>query len=71
MARVLIAELLCSDEDCAVTVEVVAESLEHLDALLCEDCGCTLVTLSISDVELVEVSRPIQMRVVRELPRAA
>ena len=69
---VLIAELLCSDEDCAVTVDVVVESFEELDALVCEDCECTLQTLSISAVELVELARRVDLRsVARELPRAA
>ena len=67
----LIAELICSDEDCAVTVEAVVESLEELDALVCAGCECTLHTLSISDAILVEPARTIRLRVVRELPRAA
>jgi hypothetical protein len=68
----LIAELLCSDEDCAATVELVVESLEELDALVCEDCECTLQTLSISAVELVGLGRRVELlRVSRELPRAA
>ena len=67
----LIAELICSDEKCAVSVEAVAASVEELDALVCADCECTLQSLSISDVVLVEPARPIQLRVVRELPRAA
>ena len=68
----LIAELLCSDEECAVTVEVVVESLEELDALVCEDCECTLQTLSVSGAEAVELKRPIELRrTARELPRAA
>ena len=61
----LIAELLCSDESCAVTVEVVVDSLEALEALVCEECECSLQSLSISDVELVEARAPIA------LPRAA
>ena len=53
-------------------VEVVVDSLEQLDALVCEDCECTLQTLSISAVELVELERPIELsRVARDLPRAA
>ena len=71
MASMVIAELICSDEDCAVTVELVAESLEELDALVCADCECTLQTLSIAEAEPVELRRPIQLRVVSELPRAA
>ena len=69
MCRMVIAELLCSDEECAVTVEVEVESLDELDALLCDDCECTLQTLSISYVELAALERPIQLP--RELPRAA
>ena len=71
MGSMVIAELVCSDEDCAVTVEVAADSLEELDVLVCGDCDCTLQTLSISGVELVEARRPVELRVVRELPRAA
>ena len=67
----VIAELLCSDEDCAVTIEVLAESLEELDALVCAGCECTLQTLSISEAEPVELERPIRLRVVGELPLAA
>ncbi len=70
MSRMVIAELLCSDEDCAVIVELVVESLEALDALVCEDCECTLQTLSISHVELVELERPIALSS-HELRRAA
>ncbi len=65
----LIAELLCSDEDCAVTIEVVVESLEELDVLVCEQCECTLQTLSISNAETAELKRPVVL--LRELPRAA
>ena len=65
----VIAELICSDEGCAVTVELVLESLDELDTLVCEDCEYTLQTLSISDVELIELERPARLR--RELPRAA
>ena len=58
MDRMLIAELLCSDEECAVTVEVVAEDLEELELLVCDECECTLQTLSISEAELVEPALP-------------
>ncbi len=65
----LIAELLCSDEGCAVTIEVVVESLEELEVLVCEQCKCTLQTLSVSNAELVELKRPAVL--LRDLPRAA
>jgi hypothetical protein len=45
---VLIAQLICSDEDCAAETDVVAPNLTALDAAAC-DCGCTLVLLSVSD----------------------
>jgi hypothetical protein len=48
---VLIAELICSDEDCAAEVDLVAEDAGALDAataLAC-DCGCTLVVLAVSE----------------------
>jgi hypothetical protein len=44
----LFARLICSDEDCAVVVEALADSLEDLDALLCDDCGCTLQVLGVA-----------------------
>ena len=48
LARVLIATLICSDEDCAQEHDVVADDLDALDPAAC-DCGCTLVVLAISD----------------------
>jgi hypothetical protein len=45
---VLIAQLICSDEDCAAETDVVAPNLTALDAAAC-DCGCTLVVLSVSE----------------------
>lgn len=45
---VLIAQLICSDEDCAAEADVVAPNLTALEAAACE-CGCTLVVLSVSD----------------------
>lgn len=69
----IIAEVLCSDEECAETKEVVVESLEELEALVCEGCECTLQALSISDVELVELERAVRMQLPPrvELRRAA
>ena len=67
MDLMVIAELLCSDEQCAVEIEVVVDSLDELDLLVCEECECVLQTLSISDVECVELELPPPI----ELPRAA
>ncbi len=51
--RVIHAELICSDDRCELVLETVAELIE-LEALVCEDCGCCLQVMAISDVELVE-----------------
>jgi hypothetical protein len=45
---VLIATLICSDEDCAQEHDLVADDLDALDAAACA-CGCTLVVLTVSD----------------------
>ncbi len=44
--------LLCSDEGCAELREAIVASLDELDGLTCE-CGYGLVTLRVSEVELV------------------
>jgi hypothetical protein len=44
----LIAELLCSDEDCAELTERVMGHEVELEAAACE-CGCTFVVLSVSE----------------------
>ena len=51
--RVIHAELICSDDSCELVLETVGELLE-LEALVCDDCGCCLQVVAISDVELVE-----------------
>jgi hypothetical protein len=56
---VLIAELICSDEDCAELTELVVSHEIELDAAAC-DCGCTFVVLSVSawtpaDVRLLDL----------------
>jgi hypothetical protein len=48
LGRVLIADLICSDEDCAAEVDLVAESVDAFGEAVC-DCGCTLVVLAVSD----------------------
>ncbi len=49
----ILAELICSDDRCELVVETVGELIE-LEALVCDDCGCCLQVVAISDVELVE-----------------
>lgn len=43
-----IAELICSDDDCAEAVEAVGD-LRDLESLVCEGCDCTLQVLSIAE----------------------
>jgi hypothetical protein len=43
----LIAELICSDEDCAALTERIVGHEVELDFAAC-DCGCTFVVLSVS-----------------------
>ncbi len=62
--QVIYAELICSDDSCELVLETVSELIE-LEALVCEDCGCCLQVVAISDVELAEPLAP------RELALAA
>ncbi len=62
--RVIHVELICSDDSCELVLETVAELIE-VDALVCDDCGCCLQVVAISDVELAEPLAP------RELALAA
>ena len=50
---VIYAEMVCSDQSCELVLETVGELLE-LEALVCDDCGCCLQVVAISDVELAE-----------------
>jgi hypothetical protein len=54
---VFFAELICSDEGCAVIVEAV-DDLGALEMLVCEDCGCWLHVISLSAVTAVEAWIP-------------
>jgi hypothetical protein len=51
---VFIATLICSDEDCAEELDLVADDLDALEAAAC-DCGCTLLVLSVSAWERAEL----------------
>jgi hypothetical protein len=53
----VLAEMVCSDEGCDFTVEIVAEERE-LAVLVCDGCGCCLQAVSVCEVELAEVPRP-------------
>lgn len=50
---VFFAELICSDEACAVIVEQV-DDLAALEMLVCDDCGCWLHVVSLSEATVVE-----------------
>ena len=53
------AEIICTDESCAVTIEVVVDSLEDLDLLACDDCGCTMQTLAVWEVVDLRPAAPV------------
>jgi hypothetical protein len=44
---VFLAELICSDDGCELVLDAVG-SLEELELLLCDDCGCCLQIVSVS-----------------------
>jgi hypothetical protein len=48
VTSMLIAGLICSDEDCAAEADVLALHADDLDAAACA-CGCTQVVLSLSE----------------------
>ena len=47
------AELICSDVECAVLVEQV-DDLVALEMMVCDDCGCWLHVVSLSEATVVE-----------------
>ena len=56
----ILAELICSDDRCELVLETVGELIE-LEAMVCDDCGCCLQVVAISDVELVELPAPREL----------
>jgi len=50
---VFFAELICSDEECAVIVDDVGD-LVALEMLVCDDCGCWLHVVSLSEATVVQ-----------------
>jgi hypothetical protein len=65
------AEIVCTDEGCAVTVDVVVESLEQLDLLACDDCGCTVHAVAVWDVVELRAAAPVTPLRRRRPPLAA
>lgn len=53
------AEIVCSDEGCAVTADVLADSLEELELVVCDDCGCVAQVLSVSEVVELRPAAPV------------
>jgi hypothetical protein len=53
------AEIICTDEGCAVTLDVVVEQLEALELLACDDCGCTVQVLATWDVFERRTAAPV------------
>jgi hypothetical protein len=53
------AEIICTDEHCAVTVDVVAETADALALIACEDCGCTTQVLAVWEVVELRPTAPV------------
>ncbi len=49
-----LAELICSDDECGLILQALG-SLEDLELLVCEDCGCCQQIVSVSEHETVEL----------------
>jgi hypothetical protein len=71
MAPMFGATLLCTDEGCAEVVDVLVGSLEELEELVCDGCGCCSQVLAVWEVAPAR----LPLRLVRgersRLPRAA
>jgi hypothetical protein len=65
------AEILCTDEHCAVTIDVVAESTGALELLACDDCGCTTQVLAVWEVVELRPAAPVTQLRPRKPPLAA
>jgi hypothetical protein len=64
------ATLLCTDEGCAEVVDVVVGSLDELEALVCDGCGCCSQVLAVWEVSPARPLRLVRAERLR-LPRAA
>jgi transcription initiation factor TFIIIB Brf1 subunit/transcription initiation factor TFIIB len=52
-------ELICTEEDCPYVVETTVWTLEQADALVCEDCECTLQVTAVWDSVEVRASAAV------------
>ena len=57
---IFLAELICSDDDCELTLEAVGD-LTELELLVCEDCGCCLQAVSLSAHEVVALPERLEL----------
>ncbi len=55
------AELICSDDACAESVEASVAFVRQLDALVCDSCGCTLETLALWEVVELRAAPPVSL----------
>ena len=55
-----LAEMICSDEECELTVEAV-DHLDRLELLVCEECDCCLQLVSLSSFVAVELEAPPEL----------
>jgi hypothetical protein len=65
------AEIVCTDEHCAVTLDVVAESAEALAEIACDDCGCTVQVLAVWEVVELRPAAPVAQLRPAKRPLAA
>jgi hypothetical protein len=66
----LVARLICSDEDCAAEAVAEAATLRELETLAC-DCGCALELIGWPDDAGEPVAAVISLLVPTKLPEAA
>ncbi|HEV2723095.1 MAG TPA: hypothetical protein VGV10_00530 [Thermoleophilaceae bacterium] len=52
--------MICSDEECELTVEAV-DHLDRLELLVCEECDCCLQLVSLSSFVAVELEAPPEL----------
>ena len=56
------ANLICTDEDCAVEIEAWVQTLEELDVLVCDGCECVLQVLAVAAAEPPSHAPVVQLR---------
>ena len=51
-------ELICTEERCPYVVEAHGADLAQLEALVCDECECTLQITAVWEVEEVRAAEP-------------